>query len=99
MRIKTRIEDGYHVESIDCIHQTASDIRNQCITLTDYATFIRSKMQKSAEDIETAYFEKIDIAINDFLKRMSAAQDEFTELVKSCEEFADKIASADSYNW
>ncbi|MBQ4584814.1 MAG: hypothetical protein IJA82_01245 [Clostridia bacterium] len=90
MKIKENI-DEYNIESISTIHYTIVDIEKRCNILEHVASIMRRRLVSVSDEFKTVNYERIDGAVDGFIKKMENARGELLELSKSVKHFEEKI--------
>ena len=90
MKINTSIE-AYDVRSLSEIGSTVTEINNQCALLEGLGAFMKAKLAGASDEFNNINYQRTQAAIDSYIKKMSAAQTELTELASSVKAFEEKI--------
>lgn len=91
MKLKQEIE-SYNVKSLEGIEHGVGKMRQHCQDLCKLGEFLKYKIQEARnngfQDVNT---DRAELLISEYVKKLSAAEFEYSELSTSVRQFIDKI--------
>lgn len=77
------------VNSLSEISSGANELKDVCNELLEQEDDIRASVGEAQQNFDTANYDKVYAAIDDFKKRVSSFESEVKELIASVKEYAD----------
>lgn len=93
MKLNLRI-DEYDVKSLKTINATVESIRKKCGALEQMASVMQRNIAIAERSFTSENMTRTKDVIKKYEKRLSDARAEFTELLKSVNEFTEKLKHA-----
>ena len=92
MKIKTSGIEDFDIKSLATIFENVLSMKKRCETLQAYAeTISRNIMQAEADGYQDVNSEKAKEIIAEYRKKLEAAEQEFSELAVSVDQYGEKI--------
>ena len=83
--------DRYDIKSLEDVYKTSRDLQRITEELESIGNLILKKLQACSTEFTSVNFNRIEAAVNIFIKKMDIGRVELTELSKSCRDFAENI--------
>lgn len=83
--------DSYDVKSLEQIFKIEKELTQKSELLNMYGNIMKGKLIGASNEFTSVNYERVEFAINNYLKKMELIRMQLKQLNKSCVAFAEKL--------